>query len=318
MAASEMFNKRLLMFTGKGGVGKSTIAAGLAVLAAQMSKRVLIVEIDTKSAMKQIFDVPYLGFEPIEISDNIWAINIDPKEALEEYIQEHARIHKLAQLITGNKILRYFFKTAPAVNELVTINAIYRLEQEKSAIGPRFDIIIIDMPASGHALLFLQIPQMVKRLTRRGPLFKMVDKYDKLLRDPAKTMLNIVTLPEEMPVTETIELLGKLKDGNDLPLGYLFINCVPERIFDDNEAGLLRSMKISADDNGNEAVSELLFTGMDNLNRQSRFSIQMKRLSDFVELEKINAPRLPLSRFNLAGARHLAEKLKLELGMERV
>jgi len=316
MTAGDMFNKRLLMFTGKGGVGKSTIVAGLAVLAAQMNKRVLIVEIDTKSAMKQIFDVPYLGFEPIEIIDNIWAINIDPKEALEEYIQEHARIHKLAQLITNNKVLRYFFKTAPAVNELVTINAIYRLEQERSFSGPRFDIIMVDMPASGHALLFLQIPQMVKRLTKRGPLFKMVDKYDRLFRDPAKTMLNIVTLPEEMPVTETIELFGKLQNNKDLPLGFLFINGVPEKIFDDNEAGLLKSMNVKAENNGDEAISELLFTGMDNLNRQSRFSIQMKRLSDSVELESIRAPRLSLARFNLAGARRLAEKLKLELGLE--
>ncbi len=297
------------MFTGKGGVGKSTIVASLATLAARQNKRVLIVEIDTKSAMKQIFDVPHLGFEPLEIKERIWAINIDPKEALEEYIEEHAKIHRLAQLITRNKLLRYFFKTAPAVNELVTINRIYKLEQEKGLVGPRFDLILVDMPATGHALLFLQTPQMIKRLVKRGPLYKVVKKYDALFNDAKRTMLNIVTLPEEMPVTETIEFFDKIKEEYTIPIGYLFVNGVPETVFDGDEEKLVMKLAQLAKSEESNKVDSILDSGLDVLMRQRRFLEQMKRLQKSVKLLTFITPRLRTTKLRFKNISKLADVL---------
>jgi anion-transporting ArsA/GET3 family ATPase len=306
MSEHAFFAKRLQFFTGKGGVGKSSIVAGLAYLAASRGKRVLVVEVDTESAMKRIFDVPFVGFIPMEALDNLWIVNINPDEALLEYIEEHVRLEMLARRISQNGILQYFFKAAPAVNEMVEINKVYNLFNEKDPLTnqPRFDLILVDLPATGHAISFLSLPTNMVELLGIGPLRKMVDKYQKLFDDPQSTGLSLVTLPEEMPVTETIELYQHIKNRLSIPLDRIFVNATPDVVFDRDEAAMLKHLEESS-----VAASRLngvLSVGRQALSRQTLASGLIARLKQEISLPLITLPRILVGRFDRQAVAELA------------
>ncbi len=304
----DVLKRRLVLFTGKGGVGKSTVVAAAALYASRKGKRPLIVEIDTKSAMKQIFDVPFLGFVPLEVTDNIQAINISAEESLAEYFEEHVKLRRLARMISNNSILQYFFKTAPGVNELVTINKLKNLLEQTDAAGsPLYDPILVDLPATGHALTFLEVPRAVRQLSMVGPLRKIADRFEQMLSDPGTTVLNLVTLPEEMPVTETIEMYKRITSTMDILPGVLFVNAVPEKLFDAEEASLLDRIEGLADRLGAARVA--LETGRTALERQRKNENYIDTLSRQIPLALIRLPRLFLSRLDLNAARDLAHFL---------
>lgn len=309
MEGTDFFAKRLQFFTGKGGVGKSSVVAGLAYLAARRGKRVLVVEIDTASAMRRIFDVPFVGFVPLEVMDNIWVVNINPEEALSEYIEEHVKIERLARRISQNKILQYFFKAAPAVNELVEINKVYKLFHERDPVGgqPRYDVILVDLPATGHAISFLSLPGYMAELLGVGPLRKMVDKYQRLFDDPRHTGLSLVTLPEEMPVTETIELYEHLRTHLSIALDRLFVNATPDIVFDSDEAALLRHLEESSV--AAQRLNGLLAVGRQALGRQTLAERLIARLKQEIGLPLVTLPRILVGRFDRHAVRELATAL---------
>ncbi len=306
---SDLFTRRLLFFTGKGGVGKSTVVASLALAATHMGKRALIVEIDTESSMKRIFNVPFVGFEPMEMLDDVWAISINPDEALAEYIQQHVRLQMVADLIRKNSVLQYFFKTAPAVNELVSINKLYNLlkEREPGTRMPQYDVILVDLPATGHALSFLQTPQMLQQLVGVGALSRILKRYETLFSDARTTLLNLVTLPEEMPVTETIELYENLKKRVPMNMGLLFVNGVRERTFNRDEQNLLD--KLSQLDFHTQDLQSALEAGAAALDRQRRCDGHLRTLSERVGLTLVTLPRLLIGQLDVSALQRLAQQL---------
>lgn len=309
MDVRELLNHRLLFFTGKGGVGKSTVVASLAVVAARLGMRPLIAEIHTKSAMKQIFGAPFVGFVPLEITDNIWAINISAEESLLEYIEQHVKIRRLAKLIVKNKILKYFFDTAPAVNELVTINKLWNLVNEReSATGAyTYDTILVDLPSTGHALSFLDLPRSIRQLVSIGPLRSIVDRYERMFTDPSMTALNLVTLPEEMPVTETIELYRKLTLRSEIPFGMLFVNGVPMSVFDENEADLMDWLNETAMET--DELAKALMAGRAALGLQRRSDGHIRELAKSIKLNLITLPKLLIGRLDADAVEQLADAI---------
>ncbi|RJO63203.1 MAG: chromosome partitioning protein [Myxococcales bacterium] len=317
MKPDELFSKRLLFFTGKGGVGKSTVVASLAVLAARRGKKALIVEIETASAMRRLFSAPFVGFMPLEVANNIWTININSEEALQEYVEEHVKIHRLAKIIVNNSILRYFFHTAPAVAELVTINKLYSLVHEKHPHlnGPAYDLILVDLPATGHALGFLDVPRVLKQLVISGPLRKIIDRYERLFTDPELTALNLVTLPADMPVTETIEMFNRLKSAIDIPKGLLIVNAMPDRVFDEEEAALLARLGGTlASETG---TANAVLTGQTLLSRQQRSEDHIRRLVEQVKMTVVTAPRILSGRLDRDALGRLATAFSGALNMEQ-
>ncbi len=246
-----LFDKRLLIFTGKGGVGKSTVAAAAAVAAARRGTRVLIVEIGEQERIPSIFESParagyggarvYTGRTPG--SAPIWSMCITARETLHEFAVRSMKFEMLYEAVFENRAMRYFTAAAPGLDELTILGKIEFLHRESrvSSKGPAFDLMIFDAPATGHGLALFGVPKTAMSMTQRGPLHAKAERMWRLLSDPARTAVNIVTLPEEMPVSEAIDLHEAATELG-LPRGKVVVNGVYPDFFPD-EREHLRHMR---------------------------------------------------------------------------
>jgi anion-transporting ArsA/GET3 family ATPase len=240
-----LFDKRLLIFTGKGGVGKSTVAAAAAVAAARRGKRVLLVEIGEQERIPSIFESPKkAGYGGASVytgrtsgSAPIWSMCVTAREALHEFAVHSMKFETLYKAVFENRAVRYFTAAAPGLDELVILGKIEFLLRESrvSAKGPSFDLMIFDAPATGHGLAMFSVPKTAMSMTQGGPLHSKAERMWRLLTDPARTALNLVTLPEDMPVSEAIDL-HKAATELGLPRGKVVVNGVyPDFSPDDRE-----------------------------------------------------------------------------------
>jgi anion-transporting ArsA/GET3 family ATPase len=227
MSNLHILEKRLTFFTGKGGVGKSTLSAALGLLHARQGKRVLLVEMNSESRMAPLFGVKRVGFEPVRLDENLYALNITPREALEEYMRIVFRFKFISDKVIHNNLFKVFTKALPGMDDLVTVGKIWYLEREKARNGkPNWDRIIVDAPATGHGITFLQLPQVTIDTVRVGPIAKSAEQMRDLFLDPALTSVNLVTLPEELPVNETMDLYRSLDEIVGVPFGCVVVNAV--------------------------------------------------------------------------------------------
>lgn len=218
---ANLLDKRLLFLTGKGGVGKTTTSAAIARLAAERGKRVLVCEIDTEPYMGRLFGEHAIGFEPTRVAQNIYAASLIGMECMRKFVARFVPGRRVADLIMKNRVARIFFEAAPSVMEAVIFDEIAALA---TAHKPAFDLVIVDLPASGHAVTFLNVPKSMVEMVRVGELAKRMRTLAELIADPTKTELLLVSLPEEMSVNETLELWQKAKDTVDAPLRSVIVN----------------------------------------------------------------------------------------------
>lgn len=222
-----LFSKRLLFILGKGGVGKSTIAAALALLSNQRGKKTLLAELDTEESISFLFGLPRIEkANKKELYRGIYGLNVDGKASLDEYLSIILKPHSLRQLIIKSKIYNYFVSAAPGLKELMAVGKLWYEEQlQEEGIGnPLWDLIIVDTPATGHALQYLRMPKAAYDSFATGLVHREAKRVLDLITDPEKTLVNIVTTAEEMPVNETLDLVDKICKKTSLPLGYIFIN----------------------------------------------------------------------------------------------
>lgn len=246
-----MFDKRLLIISGKGGVGKSTVCAALALAASDMGKRVLIVEMDEKERISRLFGSPAVGFHGATVHPDIYVRNLQPMLVMDEFVEDRVAVKTVARQILGSSIYRYFVAAAPGLKEFVTLGKIMLLEDETERGGkPKYDTIIVDAPATGHGVAFLRVPFAAADSLKVGWIKKQADRIIELITDPAKTMLNIVTLPEEMPVNETFEMCQSVEKLLGIPIGYIIINSVFPQVLKKRDIALYTKMKQRAQADG--------------------------------------------------------------------
>ena len=209
-----LLDKRLLFVTGKGGVGKSTISAALALRAARIGKRVLVVEVRAHERIPLLLGKPPVGPEIREIEPDLFAVNIDTATAFREYALMKLRLKAIYRAVFENRIMRYALRAIPSIAEIVTLGkVVYHLGEKDSQGRNRFDVIIVDAPATGHAVSLLRTPQVVRDSVPAGAMADEMQHILDVFADHALSGIVLVTLPEEMPVNETIELdeqLGRL------------------------------------------------------------------------------------------------------------
>lgn len=225
---SELLDHRFLLFTGKGGVGKSTLTAALAIEAAARGRSPLVVELGHRATMRSVFGVDEVGFVPRSVGHGVHAMSVDMDQAVVEYMAQHMPSRRLARAIAGNQVLERLFRAMPAVGEIATVNALHRIEAERDPQGrPRWGPILVDLDATGHALMFLELREVVRHLMGAGPMRRLIDEMADLFADPRRTRLNLVTLPDELPVTETLELHARIMAARSAVFGRIFVNRVP-------------------------------------------------------------------------------------------
>jgi anion-transporting ArsA/GET3 family ATPase len=239
---SGLLDKRLVVVTGKGGVGKTTVAAALGLVAARAGKRTVICEVAEQERLAELFGVEASEHEERELAPNLHSVSVDPELAKEEWLRYQLKSSTLAGVLGGSSIFRYLSAAAPGLSELVTIGKVWDLAQlERRTGGSVFDLAIVDAPATGHGIAMLRAPSTYAGVARVGPIRRQALQIDGFLRDPARTGVVVVALPEEMPVNETLDLERRLREEMEMGIDRAVVNGLyPER-FTREDAERLRA-----------------------------------------------------------------------------
>jgi anion-transporting ArsA/GET3 family ATPase len=238
---SGILDRRLLFVMGKGGTGKSTVAAALGLAAARRGRRVLLCEVAGQQRVTRtlVGRPPSDRYEETELAPGLWATSVDPESALEEYLRSQLPSRTLFELLKRSRIFQYLVAAAPGSRELLTIGKIWetaQLDRPWTGAELRYDLVIVDSPATGHGLAMLAAPRTFRDVAGVGRIQRQAGRIDSFVRDPESTGVVAVALPEEMPVSETIELGAALEREIGLELGLVVMNGVyPQRFARDEE-----------------------------------------------------------------------------------
>jgi anion-transporting ArsA/GET3 family ATPase len=214
--------RRLLFVSGKGGTGKSTVAAALAELAVQRGLRTLVCEMDAKGALAGAFEVADLRFAPREIHPGLFAMVMNTEDSLREYLRLFVRIP-----LVGGRLgpLAHMFDfvadAAPGVKEILGVGKLCYEVRER-----HYDVVIVDAEASGHIVAQIDAPRAIRELVQVGMVREQTDWMLEILDDPVQTGLVVVTTPEEMPVAETVELVDRVRSVTGVDVAAVIANRV--------------------------------------------------------------------------------------------
>ncbi len=239
MLGPALLDKRLLLVTGKGGVGKSTVSAALALLASRRGKRVLVCEVNAQESVAPLLGAPRSGHTIREAAPGLFTVNVMVHEAMREYGLMVVKFRTIYEAVFENRVVRYFLKVVPSLAELVMLGKILYEARVEEGGRPRWDLVVVDAPATGHAVQLLRVPAALLDTVPAGPLRRDAEWMRELLVDPERTSLSIVTLPEEMPVNEAIDLDAQVRGILGIPRGVLFVNAMPEGRFTAEERARL-------------------------------------------------------------------------------
>jgi anion-transporting ArsA/GET3 family ATPase len=230
-------DRRFIFVTGKGGVGKTTVSAALARALAARGKRVLIAMCNAKERISSMFASELVGPDIIPVAPGIWAVNIEPEHAFEEYGRMTLKVPGLYRVVFHNKYIRSFLPAVPGLSEWAMLGKAWFHTTEVDEKGRhRFDVVLLDAPATGHGLDMLRVPKVIVEIVPPGILRRDAERAWKMFTDPAQTAVLVVTLPEELPATETLELITAIHDDLRLPIGAMVVNGVLPVLFSETEA----------------------------------------------------------------------------------
>lgn len=236
----DLLERELVFVTGKGGVGKTTVALALGLAAARAGRRAIVCELAGQAHAARLFGhAPPVAGGELALTDGLWTTTIDPHRALEEWAARQVHSRRLAHTLTGSHTFAAFVAAAPGVSELGAIAKAWELGRPErwTRHARGYDVVVVDGPASGHGVGMLRTPRTFAEIARVGPIASQSRRVRELLEDPARSAMVGVTLPAELPVSETLELEGSVADALRRGLDAIVVNGVlPRRFTNDDVA----------------------------------------------------------------------------------
>jgi anion-transporting ArsA/GET3 family ATPase len=236
--SKDLLDLELVFVTGKGGVGKTTVTAAIALLAAQGGRRVLVCEVDAKGDVAPLFETGPLHFDAREVVPGVHAMSMDTEASLREYLKLHLRIPVVGRIGPLARAFDFLAAAAPGVREILTVGKLCYEVREGN-----YDLVVVDAPASGHVISQLAAPQAINQMVKVGLIRTQTDWMLDILSNPERAAVVAVTTPEEMPVTETLELADRIAAETTVRLGAVVVNRVLPELFGRREEAVFESLR---------------------------------------------------------------------------
>jgi anion-transporting ArsA/GET3 family ATPase len=227
--------KRLVVVTGKGGTGKSTVTTALGMAAARAGLRTLLVETGGAQGLARLLGHPRARYRVLPVGAGLHLLSMSAHEALEDYAVRQLKLRSLYRLVFRNRFMGPFMDTVPGLPDIIQLGKVWDLAQERSEGRHHWDLIILDAPATGHGLTMLAAPRSMMEVTRSGPFHANAQRVHDLITDREKTALVLTTLPEPLPVNEVLQLYRGLGEARE-QVAACVLNQVHALPFSDLEA----------------------------------------------------------------------------------
>ncbi len=306
-----LLGKRLIFVTGKGGVGKSTVATALGLLAARHGLRTIVAELASQDQVQRAFDQDGEHFREVELAPRLFTISIDPQHAMEEYLR--IKTGAVGHLLASSKVFHAFAMATPGMRDLLSIGKVWELAQLQRQTGGAapYDMVVVDAPATGHGVGLLKTPKTFADIARVGPIARQGRKIADTIDDSEFTGVLAVTTAEEMPVNETLALRDALA-ADQLVLDAVIVNAIyPGRFADEEIKQLDRALERSDSPLARAALRAAL-------SEHARAAIQreqQQRLREQLRTDLIELPYLFADQLGLAELELLADALEAGLAV---
>jgi anion-transporting ArsA/GET3 family ATPase len=311
-----LLDRKLLFVTGKGGVGKTAVAAALGLLAAERGKRTLVCEVDAKGNLADFFETGPTKFDEREIQPGLWAMSMDTEASLKQYLTLQLKLGLMARIGPLARMFDFVATAAPGVKEIVTVGKLCWEVRER-----HYDLVVVDAAPTGHIVGQLAAPQAINGLIQVGPVRQQTGWMLDILGDPKATGVAIVTTPEEMPVNETIELQGRLQAETNVHLAGVIVNRVLPELFGRGEEEVFERLwepdvrELLENETGGSVGPLLEGARMAVTLRRTRAE-HLERLREGIDpaVPLLYLPYLFARSHGLRSTRQLEEALSAELG----
>lgn len=301
-----LLDRQLLVVTGKGGVGKTTVAAAIGLAAAWSGRRTLLVELASEAHLARLFgeDGTAGPGREIPLYPGLAGLALEPQQALEEYLAMALRVRALAERLVESRAFGYLAAAAPGLRELVTLGKVWHLSEQRTRDGDRrHELIVVDAPATGHGLGLLRTPRAFLEIARVGRVHEESRAIAELVADPARTGIVLVTRAEEMPVNETLDAIERLR-----PLGLDAQALVVNALYPELVAAADRE-PLAALAPAGETARAAVRASLSHLARRENQEAELVRLAAATAVPRIELPFLFRAELDLDGISELAETL---------
>jgi len=304
-----LLDHRLVYVTGKGGVGKTTVALALGMIAAQQGRRAIICEVGAHGRAPRMFGRHSVrDGEELVLEDGLSAVSIDPQRALEEWLATVLGSRALVGVLGRSNAFGYFVAAAPGARELVTITKAWELAQKRrwdTRHAEHYDLVIVDAPASGHGVAMLRTPRSFADIARVGPIAKQAGQVRDFLADPACSAIVAVATAAEMPVSETLALEARTRDEVGRETAAVVVNAMLPKRF--TKAQL---QEVSRRLDGAAPAREAAVSAARVVEQQA----QLQRLKRGAKAPVVTLPFVFAPELDIEDVRGLADELERKLG----
>jgi anion-transporting ArsA/GET3 family ATPase len=313
---TDLLDRQLVFVTGKGGVGKSTIAAALALLAAEQGKRTLVCDLDAKGDLADFYETGPTSFTPREVHPRLFAMSMDTEESLKEYLTLQLKLPRMARIGPLARIFEFVATAAPGVKEILTVGKVTWEARQRN-----YDLVVVDASPTGHIVGQLEAPHAINELVQVGMVRQQTGWLIEVLSDPTRTGLVIVTTPEEMPVNETIELSGRVERETSVNLAAIVVNRVLPELFGRGEEEVFERLETPVHA---AALNSAIGADVTPILQAADLAVTMRRtraghldrLREHVDpnVPMLYVPYLFMRAHGMRTTRQIAEALSMELG----